>query len=74
VLDHPTTRALLSAERTSALGSVVAHAGLGAGALPADHQRSLTEAVALGEAELRRLLRADQGTPDNPPMEVPQPT
>ncbi|WP_030862005.1 hypothetical protein [Streptomyces sp. NRRL S-37] len=74
VLDHPTIRALLSAERTSALGSVVADAGLGAGTLPADHQRSLTEAVTLGEAELRRLLQDDQAAPGNPPMEVPQPT
>ncbi|MFD7065196.1 hypothetical protein [Streptomyces sp. NPDC059906] len=57
VLDHPTARALLSTERTSAPGSVIAHAGLGAGTLSADHQRSLTDSVALGGAELRRLLR-----------------
>ncbi|MFE1131633.1 hypothetical protein ACFW32_01085 [Streptomyces mutabilis] len=74
VLNHPTIRALFSAERTSALGSVVADAGLGAGTLSADHQRSLTEAVTLGEAELRRLLRDDQTAPGNPPIEVPQPT
>jgi hypothetical protein len=74
VLDHPTTRALLSPERTSALGSVVAHAGLGAGHLPAAYQQSLTKSVALGEAELRRLLRDGQAAPGNPPMEVPQPT
>lgn len=74
VLNHPTARALLSAERASALGSVVADAGLGAGTLPADHKRSLTESVALGEAELRRLVRGDQAAPGNPPMEVQQPT
>ncbi|MFD6437219.1 hypothetical protein ACFWFC_31310, partial [Streptomyces venezuelae] len=74
VLDHPTTRALLSAARASALGQVVADAGLGTGTLPADHQRSLTESVALGEAELRRLLQDLQAVLGNPPMEVPQPT
>ncbi len=74
VLDHPATRATLSAERASALGSVVGTAGLGAGILPADHQRSLSESVTLGEAELRRLLRDIKAAPGNPLKEVPQPT
>ncbi|MGW2924477.1 hypothetical protein ACWC8S_06075 [Streptomyces fungicidicus] len=56
VLGHPAAQAFLDTERASSLSSVVADAGLGAGALPTDHQRSLSESVALGEAELRRLL------------------
>ncbi|MDT0616110.1 hypothetical protein RM812_39060, partial [Streptomyces sp. DSM 40712] len=74
VLGHPAARAILDTERASSLGSAVAHAGLGADALPADHQRSLSESVAHGEAELRRLLRDDKAAPGNPPKEVPQPT
>ncbi|WP_435608515.1 hypothetical protein [Streptomyces sp. C10-9-1] len=74
VLGHPVARAVLGTERASSLGSVVANAGLGAGALPAAHQRALSESVALGEAELRRLLRDGQAAPRNPPEEVPQPT
>ncbi|WP_447035455.1 hypothetical protein [Streptomyces sp. DSM 118878] len=74
VLDHLPTRAALSADRASALSSVIRAAGLGAGALPADHQRSLTEAVALGEDWLRRLLRVDKAAAGNPPKEVAQPT
>ncbi|WP_143626208.1 hypothetical protein [Streptomyces viridosporus] len=53
VLGHPAARAFLDTEQASSLGSVVANAGLGAGALPADHQRSLSESVAFGQAELR---------------------
>lgn len=74
VLSHPAARAILGTERASALGSVVANAGLGAGALPADHHRALSESVALGEAELRRLLQDETAAPRNPPKEVPQPT
>ncbi|MER5996257.1 hypothetical protein [Streptomyces viridosporus] len=62
VLGHPAARAFLDTEQASSLGSVVANAGLGTGALPADHQRSLSESVALGKAELRRLLRRQGGT------------
>lgn len=74
VLGHPAARAILGTERASSLGSVVANAGLGAGTLPADHQRSLSESVALGEAELRRLLPTTRRPPGNPLNEVPQPT
>ncbi|MFJ2812142.1 hypothetical protein [Streptomyces sp. NPDC087294] len=74
VLDDPPARAILSAKRASSLGSVVEVAGLGAGTLPADHQRSLSESVALGEAELKRLLHDDKAAPGNPLEEVPQPT
>ncbi|MFJ3931613.1 hypothetical protein [Streptomyces sp. NPDC090029] len=59
VLGHPAARAILSTERASSLDSVVANAGLGASILPDHHHRALSEAVARGEAELRRLLRAD---------------
>jgi hypothetical protein len=72
VLDAPSTRAILSAKRASSLSSVVRAAGLGAGALPADHQRSLSESVALGEAQLTRLLHDDKVAPGNPLKEVPQ--
>ncbi|WP_435058135.1 hypothetical protein [Streptomyces sp. bgisy060] len=73
-LAHPVARAFLGTEQAASLSAVVTNAGLGAGTLPADHQRALSESVALGEAELRRLLRDDQATPRNPPEEVPQPT
>ncbi|MER6408717.1 hypothetical protein ABT269_35695 [Streptomyces viridosporus] len=66
VLGHPAARAFLDTEQASSLGSVVANAGLGTGALPADHQRSLSESVALGKAELRRLLRRQGGTRQSP--------
>ncbi|MCK7621634.1 hypothetical protein MUU72_00540 [Streptomyces sp. RS10V-4] len=73
VLGHTAALAILGTERASALGAVVTNAGLGAGALSADHQRALSESVALGEAGLRRLLRADTAAPGNPLNEVPQP-
>ncbi|MFF9221961.1 hypothetical protein [Streptomyces viridosporus] len=66
VLGHPAARAFLDTEQAPSLGSAVVSAGLGAGALPADHQRSLSESVALGEAELRRLLRRQGGTRQSP--------
>lgn len=69
VLGHPAARAILDTERASSLGSVVASAGLGAGTLPADGQRSLSQSVALGEAELRRLLCDDKAAPGNPPKQ-----
>lgn len=74
VLDHPPARSSLSAEQASALGSVVEAAGLGAGTLPTHHQRALSESVALGEAELRRLLQDHQAAPGNPLEAVPHPT
>lgn len=73
VLHHPSARAILSAERASALGSVVGIAGLGASALPAGHQRALSDSVTLGEAELKRLLRDQDATQGNPVEEIPQP-
>ncbi|MER5795151.1 hypothetical protein [Streptomyces sp. NPDC001980] len=74
VLDDPSARAILSAKRASSLCSVVGAAGLGAGTLPADHQRSLSESVALGEAELKRLLHDDKAAPGSSLKEVPQTT
>ncbi|MFI1929238.1 hypothetical protein [Streptomyces sp. NPDC020330] len=60
VLGHPAARAALCTARVSALGAVVTDAGLGTGALPANHHRALSKSVALGEAELRRLLRGQR--------------
>jgi hypothetical protein len=74
VLHHPAARAALSGERADALSAVITAAGLGAGTLPADYQQSLSQAVALGETELRRLLRDEKAVPGNPPEELPQPT
>ncbi|GAA4786717.1 hypothetical protein GCM10023329_41970 [Streptomyces sanyensis] len=71
---HPVARAVLGTEQAASPSAVVTNAGLGAGALPAAHQRALSESVALGDAELRRLLRDGQAAPRNPPEEVPQPT
>ncbi|MGQ4436770.1 hypothetical protein, partial [Streptomyces sp. SAS_260] len=72
VLDDPSARAILGAERACSLRSVVGTAGLGDGTLPVDHQRSLSESVALGEAELRRLLHSGTAAPGDPLEEVPQ--
>ncbi|MFI0721895.1 hypothetical protein [Streptomyces sp. NPDC021224] len=66
VLHHPPSRAVLSAERVSALGSVVEAAGLDASGMRAGHQRALSEAVALGEAELKRLLRGHDAARTTP--------
>jgi hypothetical protein len=52
---------------------VITAAGLGAGALPADCQQSLSKAVTLGETELRRLLRDETAVPGNPPEEFRNP-
>ncbi|MEU2227033.1 hypothetical protein [Streptomyces sp. NPDC018347] len=66
LLNHPAGRATLRAERADALTTVVAAAALGASTLPTDYQRSLSKAVAIGEAELRRLLRGDAALSGNP--------
>jgi hypothetical protein len=73
VLHHPAARAALSGERADALRAVITAAGLGAGALPADCQQSLSKAVTLGETELRRLLRDETAVPGNPPEEFRNP-
>ncbi|MBW1597215.1 hypothetical protein [Streptomyces sp. JJ38] len=71
---HPATRAALSADHEDALNAVITAAGLGADVLPADHLGPLSEAVALAETELRKLLQDANSVPGNPPKEVPQPT
>ncbi|MBT2527799.1 hypothetical protein J7E91_20830 [Streptomyces sp. ISL-99] len=68
-LHHPAARAGLSADRADALKAVITAAGLGAGTLSADYRQSLSKAVALGETELRRLLRDGKAVPGNPPEE-----
>lgn len=67
VLHHPTARAALSGDRADVLSAVITAAGLGAGALPAEYRQSLSDAVTLGETELRRLLRDGKAGPGNPP-------
>jgi hypothetical protein len=72
MLHHPLARPVLSTEQASALRSAVQAAGLGASALSAGHQRSLSEAVAVGEAELKQLLRDHDVAPRRSLDEVPR--
>ncbi|MEU4486613.1 hypothetical protein AB0H94_17300 [Streptomyces purpurascens] len=60
VLHHPVAASALDDGSTDALNTVIAAAGLGAGALPAHHREALTGAVTHAETELERLLEAER--------------